>query len=93
MTVCADGKVDRSPCGTATTAVMAVLDAIGLLAVDRAFVHEGIIGTTLLGTVDSHTTVAERPAVVTRVEGSAFVTGDHEFVIDDGDPLKEGFPM
>ena len=93
VTVFADGKIDRSPCGTAATAVMAVLDAIGLLAADRPFVHESIIGTSFLGTVDSHTTVGDPPAVVTPVEGSAFVTGEHEFLIDDDNPLRDGFLM
>lgn len=91
--VFADAEVDRSPSGTATSAVMAVLDAMGLLDEERAFVHESIIGTRMSGRVVSRTAVGDYPAVVTEIEGSAWITGEHTFVIDDRDPLKEGFRL
>ena len=91
VTVFADGQVDRSPCGTGTAAVMSVLDEMGLLPDDRPFVYESIIGTTFVGAVESRTTVGERPAIVPRIEGSAWITGEHTFVLDDQDPLKDGF--
>ena len=91
VTVFADAQVDRSPCGTGTSAVMAVVDAMGLLDPGGRFVHESLIGTTFSGTVEKRTTVGELPAIVPRIEGRAWVTGHHEFVIDDDDPLRDGF--
>jgi proline racemase len=91
LTVFADAEVDRSPCGTGTSAVMAVLDAMGLLPADRPFVHESLIGTLFRGRLLSRTQVGDLPAIVTEIEGSAWITGDHTFYIDEEDPLREGF--
>ena len=91
VTVFADAQVDRSPCGTGTSAVMAVVDAMGLLDPACRFVHESLIGTTFTGTVEGRTSVGDLPAVVPRIEGRAWVTGRHEFLIDDDDPLRDGF--
>ena len=93
VAVFADAQVDRSPCGTGTAAVMAVIDAMGLLGRDKPFVHESIIGTQLSGFLIDRTTVGELPAIVSRIEGSAWITGEHEFVIDDNDPLRHGFRL
>ena len=90
-TVFADGALDRSPSGTATSAVMAVLNAMGLLGEDRPFVHEGITGTQLRGRVIGRTTAGELPAIVTEIEGEVWITGEHTFLVDDRDPLKSGF--
>jgi proline racemase len=70
---------------------MAVLDAMGLLPADRAFVHESLIGTLFRGRLLQRTEVGELAAIVTEIEGSAWITGEHTFYIDDEDPLKEGF--
>ncbi len=91
VTIFADAEVDRSPCGTGTCAVMAVLDGMSLLPADRPFVHEGIVDTTFRGRVLRRTTVADFAAIVPELEGSAWVTGEHHFVVDDEDPLKDGF--
>lgn len=91
VTIFADAEVDRSPCGTGTAAVMAVVDAMGLLAGDRPFVHESLIGTQFTGRVASRTAVGEYQAIVPEISGSAWVTGEHTFLIDDRDPLKDGF--
>jgi trans-L-3-hydroxyproline dehydratase len=91
VTVFANAQVDRSPCGTGTAAVMAVLDAMGLLAADRPFVHESILGTQFEGTVRGRGAVAEFDAILPEISGSAWITGDHTFLIDDADPLKDGF--
>ena len=91
VTVFACEQVDRSPCGTGTAAVMAVLDAMGLLATDQTFVHESIVGTTFRGAVRHRTMVGDVEAIVPEIEGSAWITGEHVFLIDDDDPLKEGF--
>jgi proline racemase len=91
VTIFADAEVDRSPCGTGTAAVMAVIDAMGLLDEGRPFVHESLIGTRFLGRVASRTRVGEYAAIVPEIEGSAWITGEHTFVIDESDPLREGF--
>jgi proline racemase len=91
LTVFADAEVDRSPCGTGTCAVMAVLDAMGLLPTDRAFVHESLIGTLFRGRVLRRTEVGDLPAIVPEIEGSAWITGEHTFYVDEEDPLRDGF--
>jgi proline racemase len=91
VTIFADGSVDRSPCGTGTAAVMAVVDAMGLLGDSHAFVQESVIGTRFRGRLGSRTTVGEYPAIVPEIEGSAWVTGEHTFLLDAADPLKHGF--
>ena len=91
VTVFADAQVDRSPCGTGTSAVMAVVDAMGLLQPGGRFVHESLVGTTFSGTVEDRTAVGELPAIVPRIEGRAWITGCHEFVMHRDDPLREGF--
>ena len=91
VTVFADGAVDRSPSATGTSAVMAVLDAMGLLQDDQPFVHESVIGTLHRGRVARRTQVADLAAIVTEIEGAAWITGEHTFYVDDDDPLKDGF--
>ncbi|HUF24659.1 MAG TPA: proline racemase family protein [Vicinamibacterales bacterium] len=93
VTVFADREVDRSPCGSGTAAVMAVLDAMGMLPADHVFTHESIIDTTFRGRVLERTMVADLPAIVAEIEGSASITGDHVFVVSDDDPLAEGFRL
>jgi len=91
VTIFADAEVDRSPCGTGTCAVMAVLGGMSLLPGDRPFVHEGIVDTTFRGRVLRHATVGDYPAIVPELEGSAWITGEHHFMVDDEDPLRDGF--
>jgi proline racemase len=82
---------ERSPGGTGTSAVMAVVDAMGLLDADTPFVHESLIGTRMTGRIVGRTTVGEYPGIVPEIEGAAWITGEHTFFIDEDDPLKEGF--
>jgi len=93
VTIFADREVDRSPCGTGTAAVMAVVDAMGLLTADKPFVHESLIGTRFSGRVAARTNVGEYPAIVPEIEGSAWITGEHTFLVEDDDPLKDGFRL
>ncbi len=93
VTIFADAEVDRSPCGTGTAAVMAVLNDMGLLLDDVPFVHESIVGTTFKGRVVDRVQVGEKPAIVPEIEGSAWITGEHTFLIDGDDPLKAGFRL
>ncbi|MEK3745263.1 MULTISPECIES: proline racemase family protein [Brevibacillus] len=91
VTVFADKQIDRSPCGTGTAARVATLFARGQLAVGERFVHEGIVGSQFVGTVLETTQVGDYPAVIPSIEGRAFITGLHQFVVDPTDPLKDGF--
>ena len=92
-TVFAGGRLGRSPGGTGTAALLAVLDDMGLLAGAGRFVHEGIAGATFTGAVAGRVEVGGLPAVQPRVEGAAWITGEAELVIDDDDPLRDGFVL
>ncbi len=91
VTVFADGEVDRSPCGSGTSARLVLLERGGLLERGAELLHESVIGTEFRARVVGDAEVAGRPAVVTEVEGSASRTGTHEFVLDPRDALGEGF--
>jgi proline racemase len=64
---------------------------MGLLGDDARFVHESLIGTRFNGRIASRTVVGEVLAIVPEIEGSAWITGEHTFIVDDEDPLKDGF--
>jgi proline racemase len=91
VTVFADGEVDRSPCGSGTSARLALLDASGRLPAGETLRHLSIVGSQFTGRVVGHTEVGGRAAVVTEVEGSAYRTGSAEFTLDEDDPLGTGF--
>lgn len=91
--VSASGAVDRSPSGTGTAAVMSVLHAMGFLAEGQQLVHEGLLGTTIMGRVGRRTNVADREAIIPEIEGTAWKTGEHTFVAADADPLRDGFRL
>ena len=91
VTVFADGEVDRSPCGSGTSARLALLDAQGRLPRGAPLSHLSIVGSEFTGRVVGEADVAGRPAVVTEVEGTAYRTGRAEFTLDADDPLREGF--
>jgi 4-hydroxyproline epimerase len=86
-----DKAIDRSPCGTGTSARMAQLAAKGRLGVGDGFVHESIIGSLFHGRVEAATTVAGRAAIVPSVAGWARMTGLNTIFIDDRDPFAHGF--
>lgn len=92
VTVFADAEVDRSPCGSGTAAVMAVLDEMGVLSNGcGTFVHESLIGTLFTGRVVDRRRVGEYAAIVPEIAGSAWITGEHTFLVDADDPLRAGF--
>ena len=91
VTVFADGEVDRSPCGSGTSARLALLDRTGRLPRGEELCHRSIVDTEFTGRVVRDTEVAGLPAVVTEVEGSAYRTGEHVFTLDPSDPLEDGF--
>lgn len=86
-----ESHIDRSPCGTGTSAKMALLHHRGQLALDQPFVNAGILGTTFEGRLAAETMVGDLPAVIPEVRGSAQITGVHQFVLDSRDPFPHGF--
>ena len=93
VTVFADGEVDRSPCGSGTSARAALLADEGRLAPGQTLTHDSIVGTTFTACVVAETTAEERRAVVTEVRGMAYRTGEHVFVSDAADPVGTGFVL
>jgi proline racemase len=93
VTVFADGEVDRSPCGSGTSARLAVLAAEGRLPAGAVLRHDSIVGSTFTGTVLDTVEVDGRAAVIPQVTGMAYRTGEHVFSIDPHDPLVPGFVL
>lgn len=91
LTLCPGVAYDRSPCGTGTSAKLAVLCAKGALQVGEPFVSESVIGTRFLARAVRATKVGTFDAIVPEVEGSAWITGFQNFVIDPDDPCRFGF--
>jgi trans-L-3-hydroxyproline dehydratase len=89
--VFAEGEVDRSPTGTGVSGRAAIHHARGELAVGEDMVIESIIGSRFTVRVLEQTEFGPYPAVIPEVEGSASITGRHEFLIDPDDPLRDGF--
>jgi proline racemase len=87
------GAIDRSPCGTGTSAKMAVLHARGELKVGQEFRHEGILGTVFTGKLVEETVIGDRPAVVPEITGRAWITGFAQYVVDPDDPFPDGFTV
>jgi len=85
--------IDRSPCGTGTSARMAQWVAAGKLGEGDTFVHESIIGSTFRGRVEQLTRVGEKEAIVPSIEGWARVTGYNHIFIDEDDPYAHGFQV
>ena len=89
-----DKAIDRSPCGTGTSARMAQWYAKGKLKKGDAFVHESIIGSKFTGTIEEETTVAGKPAIKPGIEGWARIFGYNTISIDEeDDPYALGFQV
>jgi trans-L-3-hydroxyproline dehydratase len=87
----AEGEVDRSPTGTGVSARLAIHHARGELALDQPIVIESILGSRFSGWISAETRFGPYAAIVPVVEGTAFITGRHEFLIDPLDELRHGF--
>ena len=88
-----DKAIDRSPCGTGTSARMAQLAATGRLNEGETFVHESIIGSTFVGRIEGRTKLGNSEAIIPSIEGWARVTGLNTIIIDDRDPFAHGFQV
>ncbi|ERM84813.1 hydroxyproline-2-epimerase [Rhodonellum psychrophilum GCM71 = DSM 17998] len=88
-----DKAIDRSPCGTGTSARMAQWHAKGLLKKGELFIHESFIGSKFTGEVVEETKVGDFPAIIPSIEGWAMVTGYNTIFLDDEDPYVHGFQV
>jgi proline racemase len=93
VTIFADAELDRSPCGSGTSALLAHLFYRGAIQVGEAFVNAGITGESFVGRVEGQTRIGDQPAIVTSVSGQAFVTGYSTLIVDERDPLGGGFRL
>jgi proline racemase len=87
------GWLDRSPCGTGTSARIAQLHTLGALKTGEPFVNESVIGTRFTARVVEETTVAGRPAIVPEITGRAWITGIGQYLLDPSDPFPAGFRL
>ncbi|MBE14799.1 MAG: hydroxyproline-2-epimerase [Cytophagaceae bacterium] len=88
-----DKAIDRSPCGTGTSARLAQLYAKGQLGVGKPFIHESFIGSTFVGRIEQETTIAGMQAIIPSVQGWARVYGHNTITIDTEDPYAHGFSV
>ncbi|MBW2655027.1 MAG: proline racemase family protein [Deltaproteobacteria bacterium] len=93
IVVFGQGQIDRSPCGTGTSAKMALLYHKGRLKIGKPYAYRSIFGTEFVGTIIQETTINGKPAIIPEITGSAFITGFQQFVVDENDPYKFGFDM
>jgi trans-L-3-hydroxyproline dehydratase len=91
VTVFADAEVDRSPCGSGTSALLAARHALGASDVGDSIINASITGEAFLGRVEGTASLGEHAAVVTSVQGAGYVTGHARFVLDERDALGRGF--
>jgi 4-hydroxyproline epimerase len=89
-----DKAIDRSPCGTGTSARLAQWHAKGKLQKGEPFIHESIIGSKFIGRVEEETDLHGKPAIIPSIEGWAVVTGYNTIIMDDDeDPYAHGFQV
>ena len=87
------GAIDRSPCGTGTSAKLSVLASKGQIKKGESFIHQSIIGGQFRCEYLDDAEVAGRPAVIPKVTGRAWVTGIHTFLLDPDDIFQEGYQL
>lgn len=92
-TVISPGKIDRSPCGTASSARLAALKARGELGVGERFLSRSILGTEFHMRIEEDCSVADRPAIRPSISGRAWITGHHLYSLDPDDPFPEGYSL
>lgn len=90
-TIYANGALDRSPCGTGTSALVACLAEDGGLTIGEPLINESMTGAVFEGRIVVPTTVGEFAAVIPEISGKGAVTGMHQFVVDADDPFQDGF--
>ncbi|MGH7155836.1 MAG: proline racemase family protein [Acetobacteraceae bacterium] len=91
--VISPGRLDRSPCGTGTSARLALMHARGDIAVNETFDHVSVLDTHFLGRIEATTRVGDRPAVINSISGRGWITGITTCTLDPEDPFPEGFTL
>jgi proline racemase len=91
--VVAPGRLDRSPCGTGTSARLAVLHARGLLSAGEGFVHESIIGSRFEAGIAREVSVGGHAAIIPTIAGQAWITGVFQHGFDPSDPFRGGYTL
>ena len=91
ITVFGNAQVDRSPSGSGTSAILAARHALGASEVGDELISAGVSGEVFVARIEDDAKVGDRDAIITSVQGHGFVTGHHTFVVDDRDPLADGF--
>lgn len=91
--VISPGKLDRSPCGTGTSARLAALHAKGEIGAGERLVSRSVIGSEFAAEIAGTTAVGNRAAIVPRISGRAWITGFHTYVLDPRDPFPEGYTL
>jgi proline racemase len=91
--VVSPGRLDRSPCGTGTSARLAVLKAQGLIDVGEPFIHESVIGSKFGARIDRMSTVGPYDAVIPRISGQAYITEISQVGLDPADPFPTGYKL
>jgi proline racemase len=93
VVVFGQGQIDRSPCGTGTSAKLATLYAKGQLKQNELFVYESILGTMFKGRILGTAKVGDFDAIIPEITGAAYITGFSTFMFDESDPVKYGFVL
>ena len=91
--VVSPGRLDRSACGTGTSARLAVMHARGQISVGQLFTHESILGTEFTGEILKTSKVGDSPAIHPAITGSAWISAFHQYVLDPTDPLPTGYRL
>jgi proline racemase len=91
--VISPGKLDRSPCGTGSSARLAVLHARGEIGLEETLVSQSVLGTEFHCRVADTCDISGRPAIIPSIQGRAWITGSHQYSLDPEDPFPEGYTL
>ena len=85
--------MDRSPCGSGTSAMLALKYSNNQIEINESFFNESIIGTEFIGKVVKEVKVGSFDAIIPEIQGKSYITGNHHFIINYSDPLCKGITL
>jgi len=91
--VISPGKLDRSPCGTGSSARLAVLHARGQITGGETLISQSVLGTEFQCRIEEAATMAGQPAIIPSIQGRAWITGSHQYSLDSDDPFPHGYTL
>ena len=91
IVVSQEGQVDRSPCGTGTCAKLAYLYSTNKISLNKKFVNQSFTGVSFNGEITDICKIGHYEAIIPKITGMAYISGESTFLIDEDDPLKHGF--